>query len=146
VIVVEMLDQVVHVLEITRCAAVPLADGDLFLAVVVVLRHARVVVWRRGNRAIRVFRQIALFFGRHRVDVRWWRWRANVQTWSLAWARVVVRSGFVLAAFDVFGKIIAAVLGELWRGVHVGGLMWMFQLLWARLGEVSVTTAGALDV
>jgi hypothetical protein len=71
VIVVEMLDQVVHVLEITRCAAVPLADGDLFLAVVVVLRHARVVVWRRGNRAIRVFRQIALFFGRHRVDVRW---------------------------------------------------------------------------
>jgi hypothetical protein len=67
----EMLYQVIHVLEIARRATVPLADGDLFLAIVVVLRHARVVVWRRWDGAICIFRQIALFLGRHRADMRW---------------------------------------------------------------------------
>lgn len=44
VVIVEMLDQLVHVVKIAGCASVPLADGDLLLAVVVVLRHARVVM------------------------------------------------------------------------------------------------------
>lgn len=65
----KMFDEVIHVLQVTRRAAVPFADSDLFLAIVVVLRHARVVVWRRGNRAICIFRQLVLFLGRHGIDM-----------------------------------------------------------------------------
>ena len=115
-VVVKVLDKIVHVLEITRRAPVPLAHSDLLLAIVVVLRHARVVVWRCRHRTIGVLGQLFFLVWRHDVDVcRGRRGRADIQTWSLAGPLVVVGRGFVAemaAALYILGKVVAAVLGE----------------------------------
>lgn len=57
-IFVQMFDQVIHVVQVAGLAPLPLADCDLLLPVVVVGGHAR-VVRRGGDRAIRVFTDLA---------------------------------------------------------------------------------------
>ena len=113
VVVVQVLDQVVHVLQVAGLAALPLAHRHLVLPKVVVLRHARVVVRRRGHAAVRVFADIAQVLQRRRVGVRCRRrrWRAVVQPQSLAGPLVCVRRGFhaEAAALDLVGEVVGAV-------------------------------------
>jgi hypothetical protein len=63
VVLVQVLDKIIHILEITRLAAFPQTHGHLILGLVVVGRHAWVVavpvVWRRRHGAICVFRDVA---------------------------------------------------------------------------------------
>ena len=58
-VLVQMLNQIVHVLKVSSIAAVPLAYCNLVVAVVIVGGHAR-VVRRGGNTAIRVLRYLAI--------------------------------------------------------------------------------------
>jgi hypothetical protein len=70
VVLVQVLNEIVHVVEVSGVAAVPLADRDLVLAVVVVCRHAR-VVRRGGDGAICVFRNLSQVVGRRQVHRGW---------------------------------------------------------------------------
>lgn len=115
VVLVEMLNQVVHVLHVSRLAAFPFAHGDLLLAIVVVLRHARVVVRRGRHRAVRILGQLIFLLWRHNVDVGGRRRRrAHIQAWSLTRAVVVVAvwGGFmaVLAVLDILGEVVGGVV------------------------------------
>lgn len=51
-VVVQMLHQLVHVLEIAMGTPFPFAHRHLFLAEFILLRHAGVVVWRCRNGSI----------------------------------------------------------------------------------------------
>jgi hypothetical protein len=70
VVVVQVLDQVVHILQVADLAALPLAHRHLVLAEFVVLRHARVVVWRRGHAAVGVFAELAQLLQRRCIGMR----------------------------------------------------------------------------
>jgi hypothetical protein len=66
-VIVEVVDELVHVLQIASFAAFPLAHGHLVLAELIeILRHARMVVRRRRHRAVRVI--CALVVKRARGD------------------------------------------------------------------------------
>lgn len=74
VVVVEMLNQIVHIFQIAGLAALPLAHGHLILAKLVeILRHAWVVVWRCWHGAVGVFTERIIVFQWGDGDGRWWR-------------------------------------------------------------------------
>ena len=113
VVVVQVLDQLVHVLQVAGLAALPLAHRHLVLAKVVVLRHARVVVRRRGHAAVRVFAEVAQVLRRRRIGVGRGRRRrrAVVQTQPLARPFVCVGRGLhaEAAALDLVGEVVGPV-------------------------------------
>jgi hypothetical protein len=130
VVLMQMLDQIVHVLQITHLAAIPLAHGDLVLAEVVLGGHAG-VVGRGGDGAVGVFGELAEVVVRRHVGVDGLgSVGARVQAETFAGARcgfvvgrvIGVRIEAETAAFDVFGEVVAGVVGEVrvW-GVHCGG-------------------------
>lgn len=108
VIVVQVLDQVVHVLQVASLAALPLAHRHLILPEVVFLRHARVVVWRRRHAAICVLAELAQLFQRRWIGMccRRRRWRAVVQSQPLAGPFVCVWGGFHAAPLDLVGEVV----------------------------------------
>jgi hypothetical protein len=136
VVLVQMLDQVVHVLHIPRVAAVPLAHGDLVLPVVVFGTHAR-VVRRRGDGAVRVFGDVAVH---GRQVVHCWRvgYGAHVEAWAFGRAaRGLVVGGLLVgeaAAFDRVGEVVGRVVAEVRVGrVHCDS--WIEQKARRRLGD-----------
>jgi hypothetical protein len=68
-VIVQVLDQVVHVLQVADLAALPLAHRHLVLAELVFLRHARVVVGRRRHAAVGVFAELAQLLQRRRIGM-----------------------------------------------------------------------------
>lgn len=114
VVVVQVLDQVVHVLDVAGLAALPLAHRHLVLPKVVVLRHARVVVGRRGHAAVRVFAEVAQLLECRRGGMGSGRRRrrALVDAQPLAGPLVDVgRLHAAAAALDLVGEVVGPARG-----------------------------------
>ena len=104
-VIVQVLDQVVHVLQVADRAALPLAHRHLVLAELVFLRHARVVVGRRRHAAVGVLAELAQLLQRRRIGVRGGRrrGRAVVQAQALVGPLVGV---WCHAALNIFGEVV----------------------------------------
>lgn len=116
VLFVQVLDQVIHIIQVARLAAFPFAHRHLLLAEFILCRHAG-VVRRCWHGAICVLGQLAQVVGRrHGGRIRGGAVvQAQAFVGTAGWLVVVVGRVFdaeAAASFDVVGKVVAGVVGK----------------------------------